>query len=211
MKLYKFKGPEQADHVFDIILNQRLYCAPVDDLNDIAEGKFAYSYKFSHMEKANNFSDKLNVALKKMRVCSLTSVYDNFLLWSHYASGFKGVAIEIDLPETDLIKISYDGGLFAGFKFQPGMNSIESAREILSKKSPEWSYEEEFRIVQNEPYYSFEKQFLKVILGARMNSALFDAIRIVCNHLEIECVSVGLGDMGMDLDYVGPYRDAVGQ
>ena len=44
MLLYKYRSLENFEYVLDIILNERLHCAPYDDLNDPFEGIFRSSY-----------------------------------------------------------------------------------------------------------------------------------------------------------------------
>lgn len=40
MKLYKFRSLDNIEFTFDILLNERLYCANYKDLNDPFEGIF---------------------------------------------------------------------------------------------------------------------------------------------------------------------------
>jgi hypothetical protein len=40
-------------------------------------------------------------------VCALTKSFDNHLLWAHYANGYSGVAIEVEIEDTDVTTVTY--------------------------------------------------------------------------------------------------------
>ena len=42
---------------------------------------------------------RIEQARDGFRIASLSATPTNFLLWSHYADGHKGVAIEVDIPD----------------------------------------------------------------------------------------------------------------
>ncbi|MDX7648072.1 DUF2971 domain-containing protein [Aeromonas caviae] len=206
MKVYKFRGPEQMDFVFDILFNKRLYCAEWHTLNDPVEGVFVYSHSGDNQESASNFMKKVEQAKKPLRVCSLSKTFDDHLLWAHYASGFSGVAIEfeIDATEDEVVDITYRG-VFAGVNESNSADPSSVARAVLSSKYDAWSYEKEIRILTTGSFYKLKKPIKKVIAGHRMSQPLFDALRIVCEKLDIEVARTGIGDEGIDADYVSPY------
>lgn len=209
MRAYKFKGAAQADHIFDILLNQRLYCAPWHVLNDPMEGTFAYSYRGdSEAKSAKDLAGTVSKALKSLRVCSLSATFDSHLLWAHYATGFNGVAIEVELPEAtpDIQRVTYRG-VFGHVSYAPDTRADSKAREVLLSKYQEWHYEQEIRILSENEWYKLEKPVSRLIAGHRLHPALFDALQIICEQQEIAFRRVGIGDDGIDADTVDSYAD----
>lgn len=212
MKAYKFRGAQQIPHAFDIIFNNRLYCADWSNLNDPMEGMFAYSYKPSsnHEEDIKDVVAQIVREKKQLRVCSLSETFDCHLLWSHYASGFSGLAIEVDLPDDSpsIRKVNYRG-VFAGVSLNGRVNPQQAAEEILGSKYSEWQYEREIRVLHREPYFSLRTPVTHVIAGHRMEPALFDALNFICHKKGIRFSRTGIGDDGIDADRVAPPQDEV--
>jgi hypothetical protein len=87
-------------------------------------------------------------------ILSLSGAPDNLLLWAHYASEHRGLAVQIDV-EDQAFAPSRDGQHFqlAGpVRYSPRRPLIPETDEILFEhffaKSQEWAYEQEFRIVR---------------------------------------------------------------
>lgn len=209
MRAYKFKGAAQADHIFDILLNQRLYCAPWHVLNDPMEGAFVYSYGGEGEAKpASELARAVSKALTSLRVCSLSATLDSHLLWAHYADGFNGAAVEVDLPESspDIQRVSYRG-VFGHVGYAPSIRADFKAREVLLSKYQEWHYERKVRILSEDQWYRLDKPVRRLIAGHRLHPALFDALQIICERQGIGFRRVGIGDEGIDPDDVEPYGD----
>lgn len=207
MRAYKFKSAAQADHIFDILLNQRLYCAPLHVLNDPMEGVFVYSHRGDgEVNSANALARAVTEEIKSLRVCSLSVTFDSHLLWAHYANGFNGVAIEVELPEAspDIRSISYRG-VSGYFGYAPDTCAASIARDVLLSKYREWEYEQEIRIISGAEWYKLEKPVSRLIVGHRVHPALFDALQIICERQKISFRRVGIGDEGIDADDVEPY------
>jgi len=208
MKAYKFRASSQIDFAFDIIINQRLYCSDWKDLNDSMEGMYAYSY--SPNSDLGRIADRvkgISESKRKYKICSLSSTFDSHLLWAHYAGGFDGVAIEVDLPDDDPnIKKVDLRGVFGFVNMDRVISEEEVARTILFSKYREWEYEKEIRILSENQWYKLEKPVSRVIAGPRMSKALFDVLNITCTKLKITLNKVGIGDEGIDADYVEPFK-----
>jgi hypothetical protein len=125
------------------------------------------------------------------------------LLWSHYAGGFDGLAIELDLPENhpNVRRIKYRG-VFAFLDMDQVLDEDEAARLILFSKYQEWSYEKEIRILSETDFYVLPRPVRRVIAGHRMNQALFKTLHLVCDRRNITFCKVGIGDEGIDADPV---------
>ena len=207
MKAYKFKGAEQVPHAFDIIFNSRLYCADWSSLNDPMEGMFEYTYKsdVKQEEDIKNVVAQIVREKKHLRVCSLSETFDCHLLWSHYASGFSGLAIEVELPDNSpaIHKVDYRG-VFAGVNLNGRVNAQRAAEEILGSKYSEWAYEREIRVLHRDSYFPLAAPVKHVIAGHRMEHALFDALNFICHKKGIRFSRTGIGDTGVDADFVHP-------
>ena len=205
MRAFKFRTAQRMGHIFDILHNRRLYCSEWTDLNDPMEGVFAYSAPEHLANDASAFASDLQEKLQGWRVCSLSGTFDSHLLWAHYANGFDGVAIEVELPDDneDIRHVCYRG-VSGVYNYQDGLSLDQTARSIIFSKNQEWGYEKEIRIRSNRQYYLLEMPIHRVIVGHRLQEALFDTIQMVCETLEIEFCSVGIGDEGLDADFVAP-------
>lgn len=208
MKAYKFRSSSQISFALDIALNQRLFCADWSTLNDPTEGRFVYSH---NPNRSNDPKDQVAEIIrekKKIRICSLSKTFDNHLLWSHYASGFDGLAIEVELPdESDKVRDVNYGGVFAGLNLNHHVSPTTAASHVLTSKFQAWDYEEEVRVLHNSKWFELDEPVSRIIAGHRMNPSLFEGLRMICERRNITLNRTGIGDMGIDADYVPPLDD----
>jgi hypothetical protein len=204
MRAYKFRSSTNIEFALDILLNRRLFCSDWRELNDPMEGMFVYS-THGRESHAQRVVKGIGSAKSRYKVCSLSRDFQSHLLWAHYANGFDGLAIEVDLPDDnqDIRQVEYRG-VFAFLDMDQVVDEDDAARRILYSKYNEWSYEEEVRILSSENYYQLERPIRRVIAGPRMNQALFQTIHMVCDKEGIEFTKVGIGDDGIDADFVPP-------
>ncbi len=203
MRAFKFRSAAKIEFALDIILRRRLYCGDWRSMNDPMEGLFMYSTTGqvpSIQERIKGIGDAKSI----YRVCSLSASFQSHLLWAHYANGFDGLVIEVELPNNDpnVRRLDYRG-VFAFLDMDQVLTEDEAARTILFSKYQEWSYEEEIRILSNQTYYN-DIAVRRVIAGHRMNEALFDTLEMVCEREGIQFCKVGIGDEGIDADRVPP-------
>ncbi len=113
--------------------------------------------------------------IRTFGIVSLTSKRDNLLMWSHYSNSHQGFCVGLDkfilwnLIDGALTKVIYQNefpsvGLFDD---EPG-----ALMNLLSTKSPEWEYEDEYRFIKFDAAGRVLKfpddAVLEVILGYRM-------------------------------------------
>ncbi len=161
--LYKYRGIKELRYFVDIILNQRLYAAPYFDLNDPMEGHYLYEKgKLDSEVRSLIKGDK-----EKTRICSLSRVKDNELMWAHYAEGHRGVAIGVSVnnKKHQVVSVIYDG--------LPKISNLSlrfpTAQEILSHKLKVWSYEEEIRVFTDNKHY-VDIKVEEILLGRSMSN-----------------------------------------
>lgn len=203
MRAFKFRSAAQIEFALDIIVNARLRCSPWKNLNDPMEGMYAYSVQPGRENWAQQMVKGIRTEKQRYKVCSLASDFQSHLLWSHYAGGFDGVAIEVDLPDDDprIRPVEYRG-VFAFCDMDRVQDEREAAELILFSKYQEWRYEQEIRILSEDDWYQLERPPVRVIAGHRMNNALFRVLGTACRYAEVEFCRVGIGDEGIDADFV---------
>jgi hypothetical protein len=174
--LYKYKSLENFKNFVDIILKNRLYAARYKDLNDPMEGQ--YYYKRGELTK--EVKDKLLQEKGEIRICSLSRVNNNELMWSHYANGQRGVSIgvEIDRNKYDVRPIQYNG--IAYIRDQDFTQ--QTALEILSHKLEVWNYESEERVFVYNKHF-IEVNVIEIITGRAMSTKDFGLIRELVDRI----------------------------
>lgn len=159
---YKYRGIKELRYFVDIVMNRRLYAAPYFDLNDPMEGHYLYNQG----ELDSDVRNLIKGQKQKLRICSLSQVNDNELMWSHYSEGHRGVAIgiEVDSKKHDIRPVQYDG-------FPQVGSNIHNAtgKEILSHKLEVWDYEKEVRVF-TEGKQHVDVDVKEVYLGRRMSN-----------------------------------------
>jgi hypothetical protein len=175
MRLYKYRSLEHIEYTLDILLNERLHCAPYEELNDPFEGIFHYVRKpgITHPLFGAGICAKTPRSISELpisggkRVCSLSASSTDVRLWSHYANGHTGIAIEIDFDDIheELHEVEYIKQLkeVSGAILLGGPESTE----ILRLKSHHWRYEKEYRIISSEEYYPVNEKITGVYFGLR--------------------------------------------
>jgi hypothetical protein len=194
MLAYKFRPSDQFDRIIDIVGRKRLYCADWSFLNDPREGFFQYSLDYSHLAQL------LISAKKKYMVCALSKTYRKRLLWAHYANGFDGVAIGVDLPAKDrgrnFFDVIYQSGHPAA-DLHDNQPLEKKARFILKHKHIDWAYEEEVRIIQGPEYYKLVNPVQCIIVGHRVNGSRLEQLRALCQQYSVVLKYAHLDDAGV--------------
>ena len=175
MKLYKYKSLRNLWHVLDIIVNSRLYCAHWSELNDPLEGRYEVYLGNKEARLKELLVGQIELKKDSYRVASLSASADAFLLWSHYADGHKGVAIEVNIPEDDpdLLAVTYSP--FSSV-FTKKLQTEEDVRHLFNGKSEEWAYEREYRVVASSEYFQLPVPVARVLIGPMVDE---DQLRIL--------------------------------
>ena len=168
MKLYKYKSLANLWHTLDIIVNQRLYCAHWSELNDPLEGRYEIYLGGRSDRLESIMASRIEKAKDSYRLASLSADPTNFLMWSHYADGHKGVVIEVEIPEDheDLIRVNYSP--FSSV-FTDKLQTKQDMRHLFNGKGEEWEYEQEYRIVTEGLYFVLPTPVERVLLGPLVN------------------------------------------
>ena len=185
MKAYKYRSLNSFEHVADIFCNNRFYAAQFFDLNDPMEGMFEYEEGTK-----KEYLEQIKEGKRKLRICSFSKDFRNLLLWSHYADGFKGICIEVELndewPEYEIVEVNYE-------PYKPIFTNDHERyigywpNLILREKNEAWRHEQEIRVLTNNTYVSSRAvEINSVLLGARIPKSIKKALkRIVPNNMQI--------------------------
>jgi hypothetical protein len=197
MKAFKFRTVENLHFVIDIIFKKRLFCCKTEVLNDIREADVRVGNDRGREIEIMEFGEKITKELREHRVCALCKSFNNHLLWAHYAGGYTGVAIEVELENDEVEHVTYDDDFIFLSDLIEHNSPSEAARKILSRKYKAWSYEEEIRVIIKSDFYPLAKPISRIIVGSRTNPALVSALFLMCNHFGIPLERMVVADWGI--------------
>lgn len=200
IKLFKFKPVTYFEYVLDIIENQRLYCADFRSLNDVREGVMTMGD--SEQKGIMSFyQEYLHSELEKLKVCSLTTELHSHLMWAHYADGYRGVSIEVEVDNCDLAMVKYPDTEINFSELGSHVDIRASAKQVLSSKSKVWEYEKEYRLIQEETLFKLKYPVKRVIVGTRANELIINVLKDVCSRkkIRLERIFINNGAFGTKL------------
>ena len=125
-------------------------------------------------EFQENFTKRLQNTVNGVGVLSLSAADRNILLWSHYAAGHTGLCLKFAATDHTTF---FGRSLPVLYKeVCPDLSMVSSADEhidaFLLTKAIDWSYEEEYRIIDHDNGAGDKvfppEHLLGVIFGARM-------------------------------------------
>lgn len=186
MIAYKFKSLQNFDHIADIFLKEHFYAPRLSELNDPMEGVVEYSKNVEAILK-----EEFNKTLQKTRVCCFSMTRSNVLLWAHYSDGFRGICIEVAIPD-DEEKIRYNSfSLIRRIRQDnlEGWNLQGVAQLYCFDKMKEWEYEQEVRVFPMDSNEYIDRCLVEikaVYLGLRISPALKEVLlRIVPEKIKV--------------------------
>jgi hypothetical protein len=197
MKAYKFRSVDNLHLVVDILFNKRLYCCRADQLNDIREGDLRMGNDRGRELLVIEYGDAVASHIKELRVCALTKSFDSHLLWAHYANGYSGVAIEVEVDDADVIPVTYSNDFIYLAEVMESLSADAAARQALARKYNDWSYEGEVRLITTSEYYKLTRPISRVIVGSRTDAALVSALHLMCSHFGITLDRIVVADWGL--------------
>lgn len=113
----------------------------------------------------------------KLGIYSLSAIYDNILLYSHYTDGHKGFCLIFDQNNDffkNVLPVTYSPNYpnISDFDF---FRDGDECTKLFLTKAPLWKYEQEFRIIEHDKgagIYTFPEEALTgVIFGCDMSEA----------------------------------------
>lgn len=123
----------------------------------------------------------LTTSLNKDGFLCLTKKFDNLLMWAHYTDSHKGVCLEFDITkDLDTFYIPFAVEYTNEYPCYDYIYDNGGAIRSILHKSPDWAYEEEYRIVKPGGYGLCKvrpESLTSVIFGCQFDKTLFPQIR----------------------------------
>lgn len=195
--LYKYRSIDNFKNIVDIILKSRLYAAKYSELNDPMEGHYIYSPNSCPQE----IIEKIKGRKKKIRIVSLSRSFNNFLMWSHYADGHRGIAIGIDInrEEYNVRPVNYIDKL-TNLKDISNVSIDKFSEKVLSQKLSLWNYEEEERVFVEGSSTFIDVTVRQVIIGKKMSNQNYSFLKELIHKVNpnIEVIRIEVLDNSFD-------------
>jgi len=166
------------------IENCWLKVALISEVNDPFELLGLYCHNRKIRKLTNQYKESQNKSIGLLCFCA---DWSNPVLWSHYASGHRGICLGFDLRRSTIVeKVKYeDSRIRAIFDNENEPSEIsKDIQELISRtKSRDWEYEQELREIvklkdtiskDNRFFWPFDEniRLAEVILGPRCTEEL---------------------------------------
>ena len=177
LRLYKYRALEPFEYIADIICENRFHTAQFFDLNDPMEGLFNIKG-----EMKEEYMKKIKEAKERVRICSFSRTATHPVLWAHYASGFKGMCIEVEFrgtgPGFDLASVDYTSSRSVIRPEQAEVTCL-LPHTLLVRKAEDWELEQEVRAFASDEFICCRNsmKITRVLLGLRTPCVMQRLIR----------------------------------
>lgn len=97
----------------------------------------------------NRWTQIVTETNKNLRICSFSLQNNSLLLWSHYATKHKGICIEYDFIDSEIIRAFIQPILYRDKVYKIGLFEEYTTMQMIGSslmKSKDWSYENEWRV-----------------------------------------------------------------
>ena len=208
MHVYKYRGNFERD--LKSLQDDQFWASSIDQLNDPCEGllitdeieqqlqdfgKLMQSQSIATNNEATNdlllhINNLISMKDKQLGIFSLSKVFDDELLWAHYADSHNGFCIEFDLEkltslyyknEYERLNVIYTDNppqldlltLMETLYVDTEDSSKQIQQLMLGYKSKRWEYENEIRIISNTTKnqdYDF-RAVTAIYFGLRMDES----------------------------------------
>lgn len=147
-------------------------------------------------------------------VTCFSQTYRQILMWSHYANKHKGYCVEYDCGEdfelrNMLYPVVYEKQRYDCSEIYNCMDNAEYLKNLQANpilfKSPEWEYEEEWRVFCSQDYlkqksildkcnYQMKQKIKTVYLGIKFNEKTNSRFIEMCEERGINVVRLKMDD-----------------
>jgi hypothetical protein len=201
--LYKYRSLNNWKFVLDILLNNRLYAASFESLNDPMEGRYVYF----NDKVARQFKEAVQSRRADWKICSLSKTVRNTLMWSFYADGHTGISVGVKVVPVrgsgfKLKTVTYDSEVHVGPR-KAGRAADDLALEILAQKQLAWHHEQEVRVFVKQPFVGIEIR--ELVFGCRANPGDKDLLTQLARKLLPRVKIVNLSERDLDAPRALPW------
>lgn len=132
-------------------------------------------------------------ALSRYRILSLSDSFNKVPMWAHYADNFNGICIEIDENGTlkkNVEKLIYGDSTSLSNRGCNNGTVDEIAQLSLLRKSKDWEYEGEYRVLSKEQNIEYQEIDVKditcVYIGYKVPAKIKEHIELICKQQRID-------------------------
>ncbi len=157
--LYRYRSlsDDLIDQEIEAITDQYPYCSAYRSMNDPMEGFYEPTARFQKDTEFRRAVREILDAKRNIGICCFSDTHDNELMWTHYASNYRGICIGYR-PQPLLDAMPNDSHLVRlGYGAKPpkigsyAAHAPETAAlRILSHKKANWVYEREWRVLWHQ-------------------------------------------------------------
>lgn len=165
-------------------------------------------------KKVDGFGDEMK---RRLSIYCASATRTDGLLWAHYASGHRGIAIELNPNDDEVLrkvrKVKYQRE-FPIINVHRDNAETKLTKSLLTK-SKDWSYEQEYRTIfpaerENVKHGVSPSVFVSITFGAKISEAdrdkVIDATRPHLSHIRFEQARLGKRTFSVEFD---EYRIAI--
>ena len=161
-----YSAPCKFNDVFDcdiLIDEKEIFKSALEmfpDKRGIKQGSFKWLQLKQSVNKAiQTLRFNFENLKTTMGITCLSESYDSLLMWAHYANNHCGICVEYELNEINKqlqfspvpVIYSDERARYCSLKQETiETDTIKVFFESLTSKSPEWSYEREWRIIRDD-------------------------------------------------------------
>lgn len=204
--LYKYRTINSFKHLLE---NHKIYFSSCKEFNDPFESAINILSDYTPQQYYESFilggmSPEVSKELTRKIVCGIidgetilkqltrdvissvgyycmTTNPDNLLMWAHYADSHRGVCVKFDiLKDLDSflspVQVKYDTH-YMDFDVLSGI-----LLNVLRRKSPEWKYEDEYRIIKTDHQGLWKIKpdcLVEIIFGCRTSEEDKNEIKMI--------------------------------
>lgn len=160
MKLYKLRSlisSDELSRVKNIINTNKFWCSRFHEMNDPMEGVY-HTSRIDLIEKI--YDEK-----ESYKICSFSAEkgFRNPAMWGYYAGGFRGIAIELEINDNEVEKVSYISKLTK--------KKNVDVLKVLTSKLTVWKHEAEYRYLkQTSENLNKIGEITKIYIGSPYNN-----------------------------------------
>ena len=206
-----FKYRPVNEFTLDILANERIYFPKADMFNDPYDTEYFVTDKNETISEkecgevvdaypecsgldsdsidrvVTDVNGKIKDIITNSGILSLSRDASNLLLWAHYADDHKGVCIEFERNEYNLLGNDGATKQVIYTKSYPSFSKVDFTKnevfnvvqKILWTKSVDWSYEEEWRVIVSKGgiVNDIPGKIKSITFGLRCSSMSMDIIK----------------------------------
>ncbi|MCW8331749.1 DUF2971 domain-containing protein [Photobacterium sp. SDRW27] len=149
-----------------------------------------------YIDKINAGIDAIQLENKNVGVLSLSSDCRNILMWAHYADDHKGMCIEFERDDNNILGDIGQTKPINYTRSYPSISPLDFTRELngsivqkmLWSKSKDWAYEKEWRVISEKGNLSLPVpgKISAIIFGIRASKRSIDIVRKITDGTGIK-------------------------